>query len=38
MLEDIGVPIVSRRIVWLKDGEYQIVPVEDLSEKLRQTV
>lgn len=38
MLEDIGVPIISRRIVWLKDGEYQIVPVENLSEKLRQTL
>ena len=38
MLEDIGIPIVSRRIVWLKDCEYQIVPVEDVSEKLRQTL
>lgn len=35
MLEDIGIPIISRRIVWLKDNEYQIVPVEDVSEKLR---
>lgn len=38
MLEDIGIPIVSRRIVWLKDSEYQIVPVPDLSEKLRQVL
>ena len=38
MLEDIGIPIISRRIVWLKDGEYQIVPVEDVSEKLRQVL
>lgn len=38
MLEDIGIPIISRRIVWLKDGEYQIVPVEDVSEKLRLTL
>ena len=38
MLEDIGIPIISRRIVWLKEGEYQIVPVEDVSEKLRQTL
>ena len=38
MLEDIGIPVVSRRIVWLKDSEYQIVPVEDVSEKLRQTL
>ena len=35
MLEDIGIPIIARRIVWLKDSEYQIVPIEDLSEKLR---
>ena len=38
MLQDIGIPIVSRRIVWLKDGEYEVIPVEDLSEKLRQTL
>ena len=38
MLEDIGIPIIGRRIVWLKDGEYQIVPVENLSEKLRHTL
>lgn len=38
MLEDIGIPIVSRRIVWLKDGEYQVIPVEDLSGKLRQVI
>ncbi|MBO7137449.1 MAG: hypothetical protein J6V92_03165 [Bacteroidaceae bacterium] len=38
MLEDIGIPIISRRIVWLKDSEYQIVPVEDVSEKLRQVL
>lgn len=38
MLEDIGIPIISRRIVWLKDSEYQVVPVEDVSEKLRQSI
>ena len=35
MLQDIGIPIISRRIIWLKDGEYQIVPVPDVSERLR---
>lgn len=35
MLEDIGIPVISRRIVWLKDGEYQIIPVENVSERLR---
>ena len=38
MLQDIGIPILSRRIVWLKDKEYEIVPVEDLTEKLRQSL
>ena len=38
MLEDIGIPIISRRIVWLKDSEYQIVPVEDVTEKLRTAI
>ena len=38
MLQDIGIPIISRRIIWLKDGEYQVVPVPDLTEKLRQVI
>lgn len=35
MLQDIGIPIIARRIVWLRDCEYQVIPVPDLSEKLR---
>ena len=35
MLQDIGIPIVSRRIVWLRDGEYEIISVKDVSETLR---
>ena len=35
MLQDIGIPIVARRIIWLRDCEYQVIPVKDLSEKLR---
>ena len=38
MLQDIGIPVIERRIVWLKDSEYQVIPVADLSEKLRQTI
>ena len=38
MLQDIGIPIIARRIVWLKDGNYELVPVPDLSAKLRQTL
>lgn len=35
MLQDIGIPIVDRRIVWLKDSDYQVIHVPDLTEKLR---
>lgn len=39
MLEDIGVPIIDRRIVWLTDdGSYEIHPVEDKSELLRKVL
>ena len=38
MLQDIGIPIISRRIIWLKDGDYEVVPVEDVTEKLRATL
>ena len=38
MLEDIGIPIISRRIIWLKDAEYQVVPLADVSERLRQVL
>ena len=38
MLQDIGIPIISRRIIWLKDKEYEIIPVEDVTEKLRQVL
>lgn len=36
MLEDIGIPVIDRRIVWLNnDGQYEIIPVPDVSETLR---
>ena len=38
MLQDIGIPIIARRIVWLKDAEYEIIPVSDLTDKLRQVI
>ena len=38
MLQDIGIPIIARRIVWLKDGEYEVIPVQNLTEKLRQVL
>ena len=37
MLEDIGIPVIDRRIVWLNnDGQYQLISVNDVSESLRQ--
>jgi len=35
-LEDIGLKILGRRIIWLKDdGTYEIIPVEDVTGKIR---
>lgn len=37
MLQDIGIPIIDRRIVWLNnEGQYQLISVNDVSEYLRQ--
>ena len=38
MLQDIGIPIISRCIVWLRDGEYEHIPVPDLTPRLRQAL
>ena len=39
MLEDIGVPVIDRKIVWLnKDGDYEIISVNDVSDKLRKVL
>lgn len=36
MLEDIGLPVIARRIVWLtNEGKYQMIPLPDVSEMLR---
>lgn len=36
MLEDIGLPVIARKIVWLKDdGTYEIIDTPDVSEILR---
>ena len=36
MLEDIGLPVIARKIVWLKDdGTYQIIETPDISDRLR---
>jgi hypothetical protein len=35
-LEDIGLNIIARRIVWLKDdGTYELIPLNDVTERLR---
>ena len=39
MLEDIGYKVIDRRLVWLtNEGEYQIVPVPDVTERLRNCI
>ena len=36
MLEDIGINIINRYIIWLKaDGAYEKIPVQDVSDRLR---
>ena len=38
-LEDIGLKVIARRIVWLKDdGTYELIPLEDVTERLRKTL
>ena len=35
-LEDIGLKVVGRRIIWLKpDGTYEKISVPDVTQKLR---
>ena len=39
MLEDIGIPVIDRKIVWLNnEGEYRLISVCDVSETLRQCI
>ena len=38
MLEDVGIKVIGRRIVWLNDGEYQIISVPDVSDRLRKVL
>ena len=36
MLEDIGINVLGRRIVWLKDdGSFETFPLPDVSGRLR---
>ena len=35
-LEDIGLKIIGRRIIWLKeDGTYELIPIQDYTKELR---
>ena len=39
MLEDVGYKVIDRRIVWLtNEGEYKVISVPDVSEKLREII
>lgn len=38
-LEDIGLKVIARRIVWLKDdGTYELIPLGDVTDKLREVL
>lgn len=38
MLQDIGIPVVDRRIVWLGNSDYRTISVPDVGPLLRQTL
>ena len=38
-LEDIGLKVIARRIVWLKDdGEYELIPLQSVTDRLREVL
>lgn len=38
-LEDIGLKVIARRIVWLKDdGTYELLPLQDVTDRLREVL
>ena len=38
-LEDIGLKVIARRIVWLKDdGSYELIPLPSVTDRLRETL
>ena len=38
-LEDIGLKVIARRIIWLKDdGTYELLPVKDVTKQLREVL
>ena len=38
-LEDIGLKVIARRIVWLKDdGTYELIPLQSVTDRLREAL
>ena len=38
-LEDIGLKVIARRIIWLKDdGTYELIPLPNFTDRLRQAL
>ncbi len=38
-LEDIGLKVIARRIIWLKDdGNYELIPISDVTDSLREVL
>jgi len=39
MLEDVDIPVIDRRIVWLtNEGDYKVISVPDVSDRLRKVL
>ncbi len=38
-LEDIGLKVIARRVIWLKDdGTYELIPLNDVTDRLREVL
>jgi hypothetical protein len=38
-LEDIGLKVIARRLIWLKeDGTYELIPTKDVTKELREVL
>lgn len=38
MLEDIGLPIIAKKIVWIREDGYEIIPVPNIVDTLRKAL
>lgn len=38
MLESIGIPIIGRRLIWLKDDEYEVIKIDNKTKELKKRI